>query len=87
MEKTISAYSEKPLYIPYPDVSYESESKTESVAKREISLDINGKGSMNVKSNMNKEQIVAVLYDYMKPVLMDIVEQDVFEEGEGSYDF
>jgi hypothetical protein len=35
---------------------------------------------------MSKEQVVSILSDYIKPVLMGIVEQEIFEEGESFYE-
>lgn len=63
------------------------ENKTESVSRREVDLNINGKGSINVKSNMDKEQVVEILIENLKPALMNIVSTELFEEGENSYDF
>ncbi len=63
------------------------ENKTESVSRREVDLNINGKGSINVKSNMDKEQVAEILIENLKPALMSIISTELFEEGENSYDF
>lgn len=63
------------------------ENKTESVSRREVDLNINGKGSINVKSNMDKEQVAEILLENLKPALMSIISTELFEEGENSYDF
>lgn len=63
------------------------ENKTESVSRREVDLNINGKGSINVKSNMDKEQVAEILIENLKPALMSIISTELFEEGEDSYDF
>lgn len=63
------------------------ENKTESVSRREVDLNINGKGSINVKSNMDKEQVAEILLENLKPALMSIISTELFEEGEDSYDF
>lgn len=63
------------------------ENKTESVSRREVDLNINGKGSINVKSNMDKEQVADILIENLKPALMSIISTELFEEGEDSYDF
>lgn len=86
--RIISAITEKPLYVP-PAKSFSAEKfddNSETVSKKEISLDITGKGSVNIQSNMSKEQVVSILSDYIKPVLMGIVEQEIFEEGESFYE-
>ena len=63
------------------------EKQTESVSRREVDLNINGKGSINVKSNMDKEQVADILIENLKPALMSIISTELFEEGEDSYDF
>ena len=63
------------------------ENKTESVSRREVDLNINGKCSINVKSNMDKEQVADILIENLKPALMSIISTELFEEGEDSYDF
>lgn len=63
------------------------ESKSELITRRDVNLNINGKGSINVKSNMDKEQVAEILLEYFKPMLMDIISTEIFEEGENSYDF
>lgn len=63
------------------------ESKTEAVSHREVNLNINGKGSINVKSNMDKEQIAEILIENLKPALMNIISIELFEEGDDSYEF
>ncbi len=52
---------------------------------KEINLNINGSGSVSIKSSMDKEQVIDILFNYMKPVLMELVEQEILEEGEGEY--
>ncbi|MGN0621133.1 MAG: phage tail tape measure protein [Porcipelethomonas sp.] len=74
-----------PLRIPEPSDTYSA--VPQSSSKREISLDINGKGSINISGGMSKEEVVSILYDYLRPVLMDIISSEVFEEGVDSYEF
>lgn len=87
-EKILNGFAERSLYVP-PAKSFSAEKfddNSETVSKKEISLDITGKGSVNIQSNMSKEQVVSILSDYIKPVLMGIVEQEIFEEGESFYE-
>lgn len=87
-EKILNGFAEHSLYVP-PAKSFSAEkfdANSETVSKKEISLDITGKGSVNIQSNMSKEQVVSILSDYIKPVLMGIVEQEIFEEGESFYE-
>ena len=53
-----------------------------------ITLRIEGAGEMKVNSNgVNKEEIVSVLAENLRGVLMDILRQEIMEEGEMSYEF
>ena len=40
----------------------------------------------DVKGKADKEEVVAVMMEYLKPVLMNIVAQEAFEEGDDSYE-
>ena len=87
-EKIISGYADNHLNIPPAESPVKKfENKTESVSRREVDLNINGKGSINVKSNMDKEQVADILIENLKPALMSIISTELFEEGENSYDF
>lgn len=55
--------------------------------KRVIDLNINGKGSMKINTNMSKEDVVAILLENMKESLFKIVEQEIFEEGDLAYEY
>lgn len=52
-----------------------------------ITLRIEGAGEMKVSGGANKEDIVNVLVENMRGVLMDILRQEIMEEGEMSYEF
>ena len=87
-EKIISGYADNSFSVPPTESPVKKfENKTESVSRREVDLNINGKGSINVKSNMDKEQVADILIENLKPALMSIISTELFEEGEDSYDF
>lgn len=88
-ERMINDYSSKPLYIPPADTAVPaavqtSSENSESVKK--LSIDINGTGAVSIKGKADKEEVVAVMMEYLKPVLMNIVAQEAFEEGDDSYE-
>ena len=86
-ENVLQSFSDKTLFIPPPDSPVKPfERNSDSASKREFSIDINGKGSIDVKGGMNKEQVVEILFDHMKPVLMNILAQEIFEEGDNTYE-
>ena len=87
-EKIINGYADNHFNVPPAESPVKKfENKTESVSRREVDLNINGKGSINVKSNMDKEQVADILIENLKPALMSIISTELFEEGENSYDF
>lgn len=52
-----------------------------------INLKIEGSGNMRIGSNISKEDVVNVLVENVKEVLMNIVKQEIMEEGDMSYEF
>lgn len=87
--RIISAVTEnKPFFVPPAESPVKSLSaKNETVSRRELAIDINGNGAISVKGGVDKDQVVEILLEYMKPALMNILSQDIFEEGDNSYDF
>lgn len=53
---------------------------------KRIILEINGSGSIDV-GGMNKEFVLDILTRHAKPVLMNIIKGEIFEEGDLAYDF
>lgn len=74
----------KDFYVSPPE---EAEGGDDSGDKT-ITLRIEGAGEMKVSgSGTSKEDIVNVLVENMRGVLMDILRQEIMEEGEMSYEF
>lgn len=63
----------------------EGSGATEQV--RRILLEIAGSGAIEIDSRADKETILAVLYEHLKPVLMNIVQSEIYEEGQYSYGY
>lgn len=59
---------------------------TQGISK-DINLNINGSGNMKINSNMSKADVVNILIENVKDVLMNIVQQEIMDEGEGSYEY
>lgn len=55
------------------------------IVKR-IIIEINGSGSIDV-GGMNEEFVLDILTRHAKPVLMNIIKGEIFEEGDLAYDF
>lgn len=91
--RLIAALNEKdkPLYA--PPVSGQSggetgRKSTTEQAKR-ILLEIAGSGAIEVggRGGADKETILSVLYENLKPVLMNIIQSEIYEEGELTYEY
>ena len=56
---------------------------------KKIVLALEGKGSIEVTGDggASTEQVVAVLQEHLKPVLTEIITEEIFEEGDGTYDY
>lgn len=52
-----------------------------------IRVEIKGSGSVGLGSGTSKQEVVDLMFDNLRPVLMSIVEEELFEEGDSSYDF
>ncbi len=56
---------------------------------RRVRLEIAGSGAIELggQRGVSKEKVLEILYDYLKPVLMDILKQDIYEEGDYSHGY
>lgn len=55
---------------------------------RNIFVHIDGSGPIEVTGNgANKETILEVLTDHIKPVLLNIIQGEIYEEGDFSYEY
>lgn len=57
--------------------------------EKTINININGQGALQVPASagVSKEQVIEIMMDNVKDVFMQIVEQEIVEEGEGVYDW
>lgn len=61
-----------------------------SSADKTVTIKLEGIGSIKVvgaNKNTNKEDIVNVMTQNLKPVLINILNEEIFEEGDDSYEF
>lgn len=54
---------------------------------RRILLEITGSGAIEVGGGASKESILEVLTDHIKPILLNILDQEIYEEGDYCYEF
>lgn len=90
-DRLIRALNEKrqPLQIFNRDAgdggAGEKASATEQVKR--ILLEIAGSGAIEVSGGADKATILEVLSEHLKPVLMNIIQSEIYEEGELSYEY
>jgi len=72
-----------------PQTTQEQSSGTGNNQTQEkiIRLEIAGSGSIAAGAGASKDEIVELMYTNLKPVLLSIVQEEVFEEGDSSYDY
>lgn len=54
---------------------------------RTVTLKLEGTGEMKVRGGVNKEDILEFIVGNIKGILMDILEEEILEEGEMSYEY
>ena len=87
-ERIIKGNSDRSLYVP-PGESGAPQNDNQPVAVpcRKIELEINGKGKIEMKSGTDKDEVVKIMQENLKPVLYEIVSEEFFEEGEYAYEY
>lgn len=72
------------FYVAPPD-----ESGTQGTSDKNITLRLEGAGEIRVKGDgkASKDEILNVLMSNLKGTLMDIIQQEIMEEGDLSYEF
>lgn len=91
-DRLIEALNErqKPLQVFSDSNGGESRGReTTSEQVKRILLEIAGSGAIEVggSGGADKETILEVLYEHLKPVLMNIIQSEIYEEGELSYEY
>ena len=83
----LSGRQEQPLQVYAGDGSSGKEKPSEQVKR--ILLEIAGSGAIEVGGGggVDKETVLEILYDHLKPVLMNIIQGEIYEEGELSYEY
>ena len=77
-------HREAPTMAEYNSASVGRESMEEY---KRISLEISGGGSISIDKGTDKQQVLDVLTENLRPVLLELLEEEIYEEGEGAYDF
>ena len=75
------------LTTTYSDSNNDSHNGDSSANEKTYNLNINGSGSIKVDGSTSKEEVVAIMLEQAKPIFMSILEDEITEEGDDSYDY
>lgn len=78
------------LFVPVGDTGsvIEDSGTNKDANTRKILLEIAGKGNIELTGGkVDKETLLSFLYEYLKPVLSEILSQEIYEEGDLSYEY
>ncbi|MBR1532710.1 MAG: phage tail tape measure protein [Eubacterium sp.] len=56
-------------------------------SEKQITLTINGGGSIKMDGAVDKEQVLEIMMGNLRPVLLDLLEEEISEEGDGTYEY
>ena len=67
--------------------SHSTESKSSNDKTITIKLEGGGELKVSGSNKLSKEQVLSILQENIKPTLLKIISQEIFEEGEGAYEY
>ena len=87
-DRIISALesNNRPIAVSASPFASDEDTGNEATAERTININLNGKGSIQGKG-LSKDEILDYLIVHLKPVLLSIIETEIFEEGDLAYEF
>lgn len=82
--------SSRDVFVPvesHGEMTEKNINSNDTVTKK-ILLEIAGNGNIELTGGkVDKESLLAFLYEHLKPVLSELISQEMFEEGDLSYDY
>lgn len=69
-----------------PTAAEQTDNATRS-SEKTFTLNINGSGAIRMNGNASKEQMLSVLQENVKPVLMEIIKNEMMDEGDEAYEY
>lgn len=52
-----------------------------------VNVNVNGSGNIEVSGGASKEQVLEVMLEHLRDIFMDIIQQEIIEEGDGVYEY
>jgi len=90
ISKKLSAIKSDNSFIILPEHKETSRNASVSgtnTSEKRIVIDINGAGKIEVSGDADREVILEVLQTNLKPVLLGIINEEIYEEGDDSYEY
>lgn len=73
--------------IPYYTAPVVNTSSPVQSTEKTIHIDINGSGKMSFSGNIDETQVLEILNNNLTNVMMNILSEEIAEEGDGSYEY
>ena len=73
------------MHINAPEGVEGQQTQNVSTKDKRIVLAIEGGGEIKVPAGVDKETVIQLITTNLKPTLLNILQEEVFEEGDGSY--
>lgn len=86
----LGMFSDKPLNVePNMDMADTGASRldTHTSSDKNINLNINGSGKIQVGGGVSKDKVLEIIYSNIKDVILDIIDQETLEEGDMAYEY
>lgn len=87
-ENTVDPDSFSGNIFDYSPVSQSNSQSTDIITTntRSVVIKLEGGGEIQVPNSLTREDIMNLLVNNIKPILLNIINQELYEEGDGTYD-
>ena len=80
--------SRKPLATAVPDtMEVRGENDSKITIEKKITLEIAGSGAIDVSGPYDEASLLSLLFSNLKPALIGLLKQEIYEEGDMAYEF
>ncbi|MBQ3160569.1 MAG: phage tail tape measure protein [Oscillospiraceae bacterium] len=86
-ERMLTNIRPTPLNTNVPESLTGQKTQDVSTKDKRIVVAIEGGGEITVNGNVDKDAVVELLIANLKPALLSVLQEEVFEEGDGSYEY
>lgn len=87
-EKILGSLGTVPLETSVPEgLGGDSRSNYTNTEEKKFTIAVEGSGKIGIGSGMSKDSVLDLLYDSLKPILMNILKEEILEEGDMAYEY